>query len=298
MHEAATNDTFGIAAIARRLMGDVLSSLDSAVDSVVGGMPPELAAAANLAGPKVVGAASHAELILRIDEAVALAPWRVYAPAAHPAPSQETIDDIRARRPFRPRTRKVLGAGPALVLEQGFLYWAALQSATAELLARVQIPTVTTTAGTRPYDLFDLVNDPQIPAEAHALILPAGRSITAMFAIVYAIDRGTPLEPWCAHALCELFADGQRQLLRLIASTPGTSVSPAILPEAERLDLEALDAAHRARVTRYAKWFELLPPDEKQALDTLAAEISRRAAARMIPSVDEVHAAYAFLAGR
>jgi hypothetical protein len=39
-----------------------------------------------------------------------------------------------------------------------------------------------------------------------------------------------------------------------------------------RTDAESLDVAHRARVARYAGWFESLPDREKSIFDALAAE--------------------------
>lgn len=90
---------------------------------------------------------------------------------------------------------------------------------------------------------------PELPAEIARCVYHSIRAGFCSIAIARAVMTGASVEPWLARALIERLVSSVREHLRMLASLPGITVDPAIVPLAERFDLGAIAARHqRARV--------------------------------------------------
>lgn len=87
--------------------------------------------------------------------------------------------------------------------------------------------------------------NPDLPVELERLIDQGLRAIGCHLALELARSEDRPVPAWLADALAHRLAAGARQHLRLLASLPGVTVDEAVIPEAERLDLAAIEDRHR-----------------------------------------------------
>src|SRR5439155_5721821 len=85
------------------------------------------------------------------------------------------------------------------------------------------------------------LRNPSVHSEVALSLLGGLKSTVCVLAICSALISQRKLEPWLARAILERWVDGQRRLLRLLASIPGTNVPRSVVPESQRLDLHELE---------------------------------------------------------
>lgn len=92
------------------------------------------------------------------------------------------------------------------------------------------------------------LTDSSLPVEYAEALASRLRSEFCLFAMASAVVRNLSVEPWLGRALVDRFINGARGHLRFLASFPEVSVPESVIPQIERLDLNAIASRHqRAR---------------------------------------------------
>jgi hypothetical protein len=116
-----------------------------------------------------------------------------------------------------------------------------------------------------------LLTDPGTPFEVREVMQGGFRGEVCALAIMHALEQRNRLDRAVALALCETYASGQRDGLRLLAALAPGEVSTALVPLEARIDLDASQSAHDKHVARFQQWFEELSPEDRARADSLAA---------------------------
>ena len=223
--------------------------------SVVDSTTVEVEIVAAKLGPDLLVATNRDDLVERIDAVLArpeLPELVQFFQRAVDALRELPLESIRLQEvELSADVVRVLGRGPSLVLQQGGL-WATVSARVFRELVDDATKDELAKAIDIAYSPRDLIYDPDTPIEVAEVNLAAFRGAVAMIGIVHALTEGVRLDPWVALALCELFAGGQREALRLLAAIKPDAVSPAILPPQERFDLTTALERHAEREARIA----------------------------------------------
>lgn len=86
------------------------------------------------------------------------------------------------------------------------------------------------------------VLDPELPPEIAQALIGARRAALTQLALIRALRKDEPLEPWLASALVSRFVDGVRAHLALIAAL--VPVPEHVVPASARLNLADISARH------------------------------------------------------
>lgn len=86
----------------------------------------------------------------------------------------------------------------------------------------------------------------ELPPQVARLALDGSFADLLTYAVLQVELEELRPEPWLARRVLERLCDALRSYLRLLASIPGSQVDVDVVPPEERLDLEAVFAAHAA----------------------------------------------------
>jgi hypothetical protein len=93
-------------------------------------------------------------------------------------------------------------------------------------------------------DPLAFLTDRDVPPQIASVVLGTCYANVCLLAITSAALAGRKLPPWLARAIAERWVQGLRGQLALMASFPGTHVEEALVPRAQRFDLEVLVREH------------------------------------------------------
>jgi len=96
------------------------------------------------------------------------------------------------------------------------------------------------------------LTSPEIPAEIAQALADGLRCDACLLALACSMLQGRKLTEWLGNALVAQLLGGARSHLRFLAAVPGTTVPLALLPAADRLDLDALAERHALAEHRLA----------------------------------------------
>jgi len=189
--------------------------------------------AAQTTGRTVLGASSRQDLLEAADEVIVTDEFDASRQALVNVADQkqsalQALAEDAGHQPT-PRMKRVLGEANAMRLFSELRLLVP-----AVMVIHWQAPDIRRrqlAEGAPQRPISELLYDDTMPLASRQLLLELLRSEVLSLAIVSAIEEGERLEPWLSLALVQGVIQGVRAQLRLMASLPGVSVPPALIPE-------------------------------------------------------------------
>ena len=103
-------------------------------------------------------------------------------------------------------------------------------------------------------DPLAFIYDPDVPLAMREALFDGLRSLPASVAIAHAVATEQQIRPWLALELALTVERGQQALLRYTACIPGVSLSAAVLPQDQRLNLEKTLRESQEAARRTEEW--------------------------------------------
>ncbi len=98
--------------------------------------------------------------------------------------------------------------------------------------------------------------DPSLPPEIGLVLLGWFRTELCGLAFGEMIRAKGRIEPWLAMGIAQRWLEGAENYLRFLASIPGVDVSVDWVPLEQRIDLQRIEAEHRAERERIKELFD------------------------------------------